>query len=30
MEFTKSGSDLTSYIADRLYTPQRENVVYFS
>lgn len=29
MEFTKSGSDLTSYIADRLYTPQCENVVYF-
>ena len=29
LEFTKSGNDLTSYIADRLYTPQRENVVYF-
>lgn len=29
LEFTKSGSDLVSYIADRLYTPQRENVTYF-
>lgn len=29
MEFSKSGNDLTSYIADRLYTHQRENVVYF-
>ena len=29
LEFTKRGSDLAGYIADRLYTPERENVVYY-
>lgn len=29
LEFTKRGSNLAGYIADRLYTPERENVVYY-